>query len=164
MQIAVNCKKHQAYQYGAFNEAFIHIGMYSGHCRRSDDSSLRTKLSCAPRRLGVIRHGYMHRRWLHLFYPYTCEFFISSHNFAWYCFCLASRGHGVLIFGVPVLFLHSGARGVGGPVCKLGGRESFKGGVFGFASVVVFWRKGNTLFQTLPQNVSNVQGIIFYII
>jgi hypothetical protein len=52
----------------------------------------------------------------------------------------------VLIFGVPVLFLHSGARGVGGPVCKLGGRASFKGGVFGFASVVVFWRKVNTLF------------------
>jgi hypothetical protein len=34
----------------------------------------------------------------------------------------------VLIFGVPVLFLHSGARGVGGTVCKLGGRASFKGG------------------------------------
>jgi uncharacterized membrane protein len=71
----------------------------------------------------------------------------------------------VLIFGVPVLFLHSVARGVGGPVCKLGGRASFKGGgVFGFASVVVFWRIVNTLFQTLPQNVRNVQGIIFYII
>jgi hypothetical protein len=164
MQIAVNCKKHQAYQYGAFHEAFIHIGMYSGHCRRSDDSSLRNKLSCAPRRLGVVRHGYIS-------FTHTPANFSSHHTiltcnymYAWYCFCLASRGHGVLIFGVPVFFLHSGARGVGGPVCKLGGRASFKGGVFGFASVVVFWRKVNTLFQTLPQNVRNVQGIIFYII
>jgi hypothetical protein len=40
MQIAVNCKQHQAYQYGAFHEAFIHIGRYSGHCRWPDDSSL----------------------------------------------------------------------------------------------------------------------------
>jgi hypothetical protein len=36
----------------------------------------------------------------------------------------------VFKFGVPVLFLHSGARGVGGPVCTLGGRASFKGGGF----------------------------------
>jgi hypothetical protein len=41
MQIAVNCKQHQAYQYGAFLEAFIHIDMYSGHCRWPDDASLK---------------------------------------------------------------------------------------------------------------------------
>jgi hypothetical protein len=41
MQIAVNCKQHQAYQYGAFHEAFIHIGMYSGHYRWPDGASLR---------------------------------------------------------------------------------------------------------------------------
>jgi hypothetical protein len=29
------------YQYGAFHEAFIHIGRYSGHCRWPDDASLR---------------------------------------------------------------------------------------------------------------------------
>jgi hypothetical protein len=59
----------------------------------------------------------------------------------------------VLIFGVPVLFLHSGARGVG--VARVS-----KGGVCGFAPVVVFWRKVNTLFQTLPQNVRSVQDFL----
>jgi hypothetical protein len=41
MQIAVNCKQHQAYQYGAFRNAFIHIESYSGKRRWSDDASLR---------------------------------------------------------------------------------------------------------------------------
>jgi hypothetical protein len=54
---------------------------------------------------------------------------------------------------VPVLFLHSGAR------CVEVARVS-KGGVCGFAPVVVFWRKVNTLFQTLPQNVRNVQDFL----
>jgi hypothetical protein len=40
MQIAVNCKQHQAYQYGAFHEAFRHIGRYSDKRRWRDDASL----------------------------------------------------------------------------------------------------------------------------
>jgi hypothetical protein len=43
MRIAVNCKQHQAYQYGAFHEAFIHIDTYSGQPRCPDDASLRIK-------------------------------------------------------------------------------------------------------------------------
>jgi hypothetical protein len=41
MQIAVNCKQHQAYQYGAFHEAFTHTENSSGKCWWSDDASLR---------------------------------------------------------------------------------------------------------------------------
>jgi hypothetical protein len=41
MQIAVNCKQHQAYRYGAFHDAFVHIGRYSGLCQWPDDASLR---------------------------------------------------------------------------------------------------------------------------
>jgi hypothetical protein len=105
-----------------------------------------------------------HPRWLHLVYPYTCEFFVSSHDFdtpdvfcnymyAWYFFLFGiARERGVDIC-VPVLFLHSGAR------CVEVARVT-KGGVFGFASVVVFWRKVNTLFQTLPQNVRSVQDFL----
>jgi hypothetical protein len=40
MQIAVNRKQHQAYQYGAFHEAFIHIDRYVDQCRCPDDASL----------------------------------------------------------------------------------------------------------------------------
>jgi hypothetical protein len=41
MRILLDCKQHQAYQYGAFTEAFIHIGMYSGQLRGSGEASLR---------------------------------------------------------------------------------------------------------------------------
>jgi hypothetical protein len=41
MQIAVNCKQHQAYQYGAFREAFTHTESYYGYRRWSVDASLR---------------------------------------------------------------------------------------------------------------------------
>jgi hypothetical protein len=41
MQIAVNCKQHQAYQYGAFREAFTHVESYSSQRRWPDDASLR---------------------------------------------------------------------------------------------------------------------------
>jgi hypothetical protein len=41
MQIAVNCKQHQAYKYGAFHEALIYIGSYFCYCRWPDDASLR---------------------------------------------------------------------------------------------------------------------------
>jgi hypothetical protein len=44
MQIAVNCKQHQAYQYGAFHEAFIHIGRYSRQRRWPFNASLRIDL------------------------------------------------------------------------------------------------------------------------
>jgi hypothetical protein len=116
MQIAVNCKQHQASQYGAFHEAFIHIGMYSGHCRWSDDASFRTKLSCAPRRLHVIRDGYIS-------FTHTPANFSSPHTiltlpmcFVTTCmhgifFCLASRGYGVLIFVFRCYFCTPG-RGV----------------------------------------------------
>jgi hypothetical protein len=40
MQITVNCKQHQAYQYGAFHEAFIHIGRYSSQRRWRNDASM----------------------------------------------------------------------------------------------------------------------------
>jgi hypothetical protein len=79
---------------------------------------------------------------------------------AWYCFCFASRGHRVLFFGVPVLFLHSGREVLGDRCACLEVARVSKGGVFGFASVVVFWRKVNTLFQTLPQNVRSVQDFL----
>jgi hypothetical protein len=63
-----------------------------------------------------------HPRWLHLFYPYTCEFFVCSHDFdtpdvfsnymyARYFFSLASRGNGVLIFVFRCYFCTPG-RGV----------------------------------------------------
>jgi hypothetical protein len=119
---------------------------------------IRAGFSILPASLHVIRDGYVSSTMVpslpasvcalrdgYISFTHTPANFSSHHTiltcnymYAWYCFCLASRGHGVLIFGVPVLFLHSGARGVGGPVCRLGGRASFKGGVFGFASVVVF--------------------------
>jgi hypothetical protein len=41
MQITVDCEQHQAYKYGAFREAFIHIESLSGPCRWPDDASLR---------------------------------------------------------------------------------------------------------------------------
>jgi hypothetical protein len=41
MRIAVNCKQHQAYQYGAFREAFTHTESYYGYRRWSVDASLR---------------------------------------------------------------------------------------------------------------------------
>jgi hypothetical protein len=41
MQITVDCEQPQAYKYGAFREAFIHIESLSGPCRWPDDASLR---------------------------------------------------------------------------------------------------------------------------
>jgi hypothetical protein len=41
MQIAVNCKQHQAYECGAFREGFTHTESYSGQRRWSVDASLK---------------------------------------------------------------------------------------------------------------------------
>jgi hypothetical protein len=131
MQIAVNCKKHQAYQYGAFHEAFIHIGMYSGHCRKSDDSSLRTKLSYAPRRLGVIRHGYMSSKMVTSLLPIHMRIFRLITQFCMVLFLFGiARARGVDIWCSGVIFALRGARCRGTGLQAWRSREFQRGGIW----------------------------------
>jgi hypothetical protein len=41
MRILLDCKRHQAYQYGAFRDTFTHTESHSGQRRWSVDASLR---------------------------------------------------------------------------------------------------------------------------
>jgi hypothetical protein len=64
MQITVDCGQHQAYKYGAFREAFLHVERYFGYCRCPDDASLGREVLQLWLRMGAV-NGDANRSQLH---------------------------------------------------------------------------------------------------